>query len=550
MINPSNPSAGSYGYIRDLSERIPTVSSSIPAYVGEAQRGPVGIPTMVIDEEDRRSQFGDLNPMKYGFAGYCLRRNLRDTNRAYFVRLVNNALTAFAWLTVDDPAAADPVMRLTNNSVAGSNIPQGVADPVATVGFQPTTPGIANITGFFAAKDPGAWNNQITVAVSPSNPLGVAIRGNGHNPRHLKVDVFFGTYVAGLSPIESFRVSLDYEVNEDNQQMYIEDVINGQSNYIVFKHNRDFGARYEFVTSAYETLAGGEDGQRVTDTQIMNGWDLYADPDRIEVSLLVNAGYTNHLVQHKMLQVAEKRGDAYAILDVPSNKQKTADAVAYRRQTLNANTYWGGLYGPDILIYDSYTDRQFYIPISGDVAGRASFTAANRALWFAVAGMNNGLLQDVLGIREIYRQGARDSLEEAQVNYVRKLPRGAGYALWAQNTLLNRASSLRDANVIFLCLYVLKASKRFTDNKLFDPNDSFLRAQVKGAADDFMKPIKSGRGVYEFSNICDHRNNTPQLIANGDLILDMIMDPTIATKRIHVRFNMNPKGSRFTGVDA
>jgi phage tail sheath protein FI len=550
MINPSNPAPGVYGYLKDASERFPAVSSSIPAFVGEAERGDVGVATLCFDREDRRSKFGTLDPQKYGFSGYCLDRTLRNTNRAYFVRVVNQALTAFAWLTVDDPNATNPIIRLTNNSEAGSSIPSGNEDPFKNIGFVATNAGIRNVTGFFCARNPGDWNNKITVAVGPSNPAGVPIRTNGHNPKHFNVYVYYGTFVAGVMPVEKFTVSLDYEVNADGQQMYIEEVINNKSQFIKFKHNEIHGARYEFVTSAHETLDGGTNGQRATVNQIREAWELYADPERIEVSLLVNSGYTHHLIQHKMLEIAERRGDAYAILDVPSNMQEVSDAVSYRKQTLNANTYFGGIYGPDVLIYDEFTDRRFYIPISGDVAQRWAYTASNRFLWFAAAGMENGILQNVSGVRVEYDQGGRDALESAQVNYVRKLPDGQGFALWSQNTLYARASALRDANVVALSLYILKASKIYTENRLFDPNDSFLRAMVKQSADDFMRPILQGRGVEWFENRCDEKNNPVDVVANGDLILDMIYDPTIATKRVHVRFNINPKGSRFTGVDS
>lgn len=546
MLNPSNPSAGVYGNIIDLSERIPTVSSSIAAFVGEAQKGPVGVPTLLTDVEERRAKFGTLSPQKYGFAGYGIEQYLKVSNRGYFLRVVNNAKTALAYLTVDDTAASDPILRLVNNSIPGTNTPQGVDDPLNTVGFLPTQPGVANILGYFCAIDPGKWNDDITIMVSPSNPAGVPLRGNGHNPRHLVVNVYFGQLIAGVAAVERFVVSRSYEVDEDGNQMFIEDVINSQSNYIRFKNN-ELCPTFDFVTTAQETLSGGSDGARVTNDQIIEAWEKYADPERIEVSLLVNSGYTHHLVQHKMLEIAARRQDAYAILDLPSDKQKVADAVAYRRQTLNANSYFGGIYGPDVLIYDPYTDRRIYVPISGHIASVMAYTDNVRRLWFAPAGITVGNL-NVLGLREIYDQGGRDALSEAQVNHVRKLPRGAGYCVWSQYTLYNRASSFQDCNVVRLSLYVLKANKRFLVNKLFDPQDSFLRSQIKTSADDFMNPIKAGRGVYEFSNVCDERNNTPDIIANNDLVLDMIYDPVIATKRVHVRFNLNPKGSRMTAI--
>lgn len=548
MLNPSNPSAGVYGKIIDLSERIPNVSSSVAAFVGEAEMGEVGVPVLVTDTGDRQAKFGTLNPQRYGFAGYSLNQFLKVANRAYFLRVVNGAKTALSYLTVDDTAAQNPVIRLVNNTVQGTNTPQGVDDPLNTVGFLPTQPGVANIMGYFCAANPGKWNNNITISVSPSNPQGVALRGNGHNPRHFVVSVWYGALIAGVGAAERFVVSRNYEVDENGSQMYIEDVINSRSRYIRYKNN-ELCPVFDIVTGASETMNGGLDGDRVTDAQIIQAWDKFNDPERVEVSLLVNSGYTNHNIHHKMLQVAEQRGDAYAILDMPSDKQQVADAITYRRQTLNANTFYGGIYAPDVLIYDEFTDRKIYVPISGYIAAVMAYTDSTKFLWFAPAGINVGIL-NVLGLRQSYDQGARDALSEAQVNHVRKLPRGLGFCVWSQYTLYNRASSFQDCNVVRLSLHILKASKRFTINKLFDPQDRFLRAQVKTAADDFMTPIQNNRGVYEFSNICDERNNTPDIIANNDLVLDMIYDPVIATKRIHVRFNLNPKGSRMTDVTA
>lgn len=546
MLNPSNPSAGVYTNIIDLSERTPNVTTSIAAFVGPAERGDVGVPVLLFDKEDRRAKFGDLNPQKYGFSGYCADTFLKVANRAYYVRVVNNAKTALAYLSVDDLDATNPVIRLSNNVEDRSTRPLGVVDPMKNVGFLPTDPGVENIPGFFCAKDPGLWNQELTIIVHPSNPARVPIRGNGHNPRHFKVSIYQGRFVAGSAPTETFLVSRSYEVNENGQQMFIEDVINSGSKLVRYKNNA-LCPLFDVVTMAEETLAGGTDGDAVTDDQIMEAWNLYLDSERIDVGLLVNAGYTSHAVHHHLANIAKKRGDSFAILDMPRTMQSPSAAANYRRNILNMNSYYAGIYTPYVVVYDKFTDRQLEVPISGHVAAVFAFMDANRAYWFAPAGMDVATL-DVLGITEMYKQGARDALDEAQINYVRKLPRGAGYVLWNQSTLYSVTSSLQNINVSRLSMTILKACSKFTRNKLFDPNDSFLRAEVQAEADSFMEPIKTGRGVYEYSNVCDSRNNPADVVGNGDLVLDMIYDPTIFTKRVHVRFNLNPKGSRMTDV--
>lgn len=547
MVSSSNKSAGVYNKITDLSQRIGNVTTSIAAFVGMAERGDVMKPVPFFDTEDRRQKFGDLNPEKYGMSGYSANTFIKAANRAFYVRVVNQAKTAVAYFTVDDPDATNPVIRLANNSEIGSTQPVGVEDPMNTLGFLATTPGIENVMGFFCAKDPGIWNNKITIAVYPANPKGVPIRGNGHDPLKFYVDVFEGTYIVGMQPQEHHLVSRSYGVDENGDQTFIEDVINEQSTRIRFKNN-SLCKTFDIVKSANVTLGGGTAGLPVTNAQLMEGWNLYRDSERIDIGILVNAGQTSFEIHHYLAELARDRGDAFAVLDMPSNYQDVADAVNYRRNTLNLNSYYAGLYTPRVLEYDEYTDRQIWVPISGYVAACIATMDARYNVWWAPAGIENGRL-DVLGVEVAYnKQGARDALDEAQINYVRKLPQNLGYCIWNQSTLYAVTSNLQYINVVRLTMTVLKASNKFTTDKLFDPNDSFLRAEIKGAADEYMEDIKKGRGVYAYSNVCDERNNTNESIANRDLILDMLFEPTIFTKRVHLRFALNPKGSTVTDL--
>lgn len=547
MVSSSNKSAGVYNKITDLSQRIGNVTTSIAAFVGMAERGDVMKPVPFFDTEDRRQKFGDLNPEKYGMSGYSANTFIKAANRAFYVRVVNQAKTAVAYFTVDDPDATNPVIRLANNSAIGSTQPVGVEDPMNTLGFLATTPGIENVMGFFCAKDPGIWNNKLTIAVYPANPKGVPIRGNGHDPFKFYVDVFEGTYIVGMMPQEHHLVSRSYGVDENGDQTFIEDVINEQSTRIRFKNN-SLCKTFDIVKSANVTLGGGTAGLPVTNAQLMEGWNLYRDSERIDIGILVNAGQTSFEIHHYLAELARDRGDAFAVLDMPSNYQDVADAVNYRRNTLNLNSYYAGLYTPRVLEYDEYTDRQIWVPISGYVAACIATMDARYNVWWAPAGIENGRL-DVLGVEVAYnKQGARDALDAAQINYVRKLPQNLGYCIWNQSTLYAVTSNLQYINVVRLTMTVLKASNKFTTDKLFDPNDSFLRAEIKGAADEYMEDIKKGRGVYAYSNVCDERNNTNESIANRDLILDMLFEPTIFTKRVHLRFALNPKGSTVTDL--
>lgn len=542
-INPSNPAYGVYTYVKDLSERPANVATSIAAFVGAAPRGPVGEITLITDFSEYKSQFG-FGDASYGYMAYSVEPFLNQSSYCYVTRVVNGALTAGCYWTCDDTNATNPQFSMSVWTNPSTSAPQGVADPLNTLGFTAATPGVTNMMAYFCAIDPGAWNNGIVVEIRPSNPAGVAIRGNGHEPLHFYVDVYASKVSGASTPDESFLVTRHYETDGEGNQLFIDDVINKQSKLIRVVNN-ELCPEVPIVNTASVILDGGDDGAPPTDSQIAEAWELYDDPEEIAVDILVNCGYTNYVVQHKMNSVAEQRGDSIAILDMPSDMQDVADAINYKNNILNLSSYYSAIYSSDLLIYDSINDTKLYVPPSGYIAAAFAKADTQRALWFAPAGIELGTL-DILGTRTHYDQGARDSLDLAQVNPIRKMPRGGGYVIWGQSTTQATATSFQYVNVVRLVQFVLRRAKASTLRGVFNPNDQLLRDRIKAIADGIMEPIRTGRGVYEYENICDTRNNTNNTIANGDLVLDMVFDPVIAAKRIHVVFNINPTGSTAT----
>lgn len=541
IINPSNPAPGVYGKIVDKSQRPQNVQTSVAAFVGMAPRGPVGKRVLINDFADYRATFGFGGP-RFGYMSYCARTFLEVSNQSYITRLVNGALTAGAYLTVDDMNAQNP--QLAISVFTDNNVATGKDDPMANEAFTPTTPGGGNILGFFAAANPGAWNNSLTIEVRPSNPAGVAIRGRGHTPLWFYVDVFENKVSADTPPSESFLVTRHYETDEFGAQLFIEEVINNQSNLIRFKNN-EYANEIEIVTTASVLLAGGTDGNDVTNDQIAKAWSLYEDPEEITIDILVNSGYTHHTVQHEMERIARERNDSIAILDLPANQEDVADAINYKRNILNMSSYVAAMYGPRVTVYDDINDKRIDIPVSGFVAAAFAKADIERALWFAPAGIELGSLR-ILGTTKHYDQGARDALHPAQVNPIRKLPEGLGYVIWGQQTTQGIASSLQYVNVVRLSQYILRRAKASVLTGVFNPNDDLLRDRLRGLVEDILRPIVRGRGIYEFEVVCDRRNNTDATIANGDVIMDIVFDPVIAAERIHMNFSINPTGSRAT----
>lgn len=538
MASSTNSSAGVYVGETNRSQRARPATTSVGVIVGASDRGPVGETTLVTSQQDFLNLFGKPNP-RTSKMHYCALEFLVEASRLYVTRVAdNNALTAGAILSVDDVAAATPVLNLSVLD-DGHGVPQGRHDPLNTYVFDQLAPGIGNVVGLICAINPGSWNKEITVKVKPSTKRGSTAP---ENPKQFWVEVY--TPVSA-NPVESFLVTLGFNQDGFGVQTQIEQVINSQSQFIRVLLNQSCPTDLKFLTTATAQLLGGSNGGPATDGMIMQGWDLYSDVEQLECNILINGGYTNAAVQQHIDALARSRRDCVAILDLPSSAQTVAAAVAYRTSTLNIDSSYSAIYGPDLQILDTYNDLQIWVPPSGHVAAVYARTDNVKALWFAPAGMNRGFLE-IKGVNQVYNQGARDAFEDVQINPVRVIP-SKGFFVWGANTLASEASALSDIPVRRLMNFMEKSLARASLYSVFDPNDQFLWMTLRDICDRFLGPIKDGRGLYWFQTQCDQRNNPPSSIAAGDVHLDVYVQPTIYAKRIKLNAIINKTGVTVTG---
>lgn len=543
-MSTAHSSAGVYVKELDLSQRVAAASTSIGAIVGASNKGPVMERTLITSVRQFIETFGTPDP-RTSYMHYCALAFLEESSRLYVTRVLSNkndALTAGAFLTVDDLTALRPRLSL-NNFDNGTNQPLGKYDPFNTVEFDPTQDGIENQLLMFCAVNPGEWNNSIFVRVRPSSKRGV---DEPDDPYLFYVDVFVDYVSPRQAPVESFLVSRDYRIDGFGNQMYIEEVINQKSKYIRVLNNPYAPVKVKILNVASEFLDGGTNGSRPTDAQINLGWELYRDPEQLDVNILINGGYATPDVQLKMDDICQDRMDCIAVLDMPSNEQEVSRAINYRRNTLNLDSSRSAIYSADVKILDTYNDRELWIPPSGHAAAAYARTDESYETWFAPAGMNRGRL-DILGVRQIYNQGDRDALTDAQINSIRVIP-GSGYRIWGADTLQSMASALSNVNVRRLLNFIEKSVSIASLYSVFNPNDYVLRNQLTEMTTRFLTPIKTGRGLYSFTVVCDESNNPPEIVGSGDTILDVYLDPVIPAKRIHLNAIVTKTGANFREV--
>lgn len=525
MAGHSSP--GVYTHEYDLSQRTVQASTSIGVIVGEAHRGPVGERTLVTNEDEYIKIFGKPDAT-IGYMGYAAVAFLQQATQLYITRVAPTAVYG--------------------GCVVGYDGHFNTSTPFSTGEEDPTLYPLSGSELFVIyAKDPGDWNSDVFTRIYPDTRQGGPF-------------FYIEVWLNGVgAPVEKWRCTLKDFVDGFGNQLNVQEQINRKSAYIRIIQNEEATAFVAnpnaILINSYDAggsvdypgiqLFGGTSGRRPTDSELILAWDLYEDTELVNISLLINAGYSKVAIQQRMDEICRLRMDCVAILDMPSSEQQVSDALAYRRNSLLVDSSYSAIYSSDLLIADKYSDISLYVPPSGHVAACFALTDNIAEAWFAPAGMFRGNLS-VKGVREVYDQGKRNALYDSQINSIRVIE-GSGVKVWGADTLQVMASALSNVSVRRLMIVIEKTLSNALIDSVFEPNDSLLRSRISLAANEFLETIKAKRGLYKFEVICDDSNNPPASIAAGDLNVTIAVDPVLPAKRVLFTAVINRTGVRVTG---
>jgi phage tail sheath protein FI len=464
--------------------------------------------------------------------------NLNPVDTASFVSAVTSsggtlAAGTFSYavtaINAYGETAATPVLDVT--------IAAGTSNKVTLSWAE--VPGATGYKVYGRTKDVSAKVSVLAIVNTTSyTDTGIAVSGTATQPSVSSIPVtdeftidFYDASVSEGKPLESFTVTLGNKLNGFGRQMRIEDVINKGSTLFNVVNNTSLLATLPTVKSIIKTTpAVGDSGAAITDSDVVNAWNLFSDTEQVYVRILINGGYSTPAVQRAMVGIAESRQDCIAFLDMPSDKQRATDAVDYRNNQLNVNSNRAALFAQDLYILDKYNKVDLYVPPSGHMAALAAKTAFIAAAWYPMAGLTRGQL-NVLGVRYKYENGERELLKTAQINYVREF-QGQGIALYEQVTMQAQQSALSWISVRFLLDEIQIACRAYLAYSVHELNDDFLKRQIVTGITDFLQDIKNKRGLKKFLVVCDARNNSAQAEGEGRLYVDVYLAPTLPADQI------------------
>ena len=244
--------------------------------------------------------------------------------------------------------------------------------------------------------------------------------------------------------------------------------------------------------------------------------------------------------------LAKKKDNCFAILNFPKVKKYINEGTTYKTNgTLDFSKVtpvfdlpddadgasWCG-YFTQVVLTDG-TVRST-IPSAGLVSNLFMDKWSSRQPYYIVAGSQYGRLLDgqLVGPDYAFSKTDRDILEPFGINVIVYEPRRGTYINSEQTAKQIPVSALSKIHVRELVIFLQDEIAELLESYRWELNTQALRDKVKSRADVILETCKNNGGVYDYLNVCDSTNNTPETIDNEFLVLDTHVEPSRGAGRM------------------
>jgi hypothetical protein len=335
------------------------------------------------------------------------------------------------------------------------------------------------------------------------------------------------------------------KVFNGSKYIYVADHLTGTSNWGTPTSS---GLEYDSVNNYSVRLKGGTDNAPSL-ADIQTSYDLFSDPDEVDISLLFT-GEANATIANHCLDIVNARKDCVAFISPTRTDAVDAinvDNIIDYRQSLTPSTSYSVFDSGWKYQFDKYNNKYRYVPLNGDIAGLCARTDSIRDPWFSPAGFNRGQILNAIKLSFNPTKAQRDELYKNGINPVVSFP-GEGIVLYGDKTMQMKPSAFDRINVRRLFIVLEKSIAIAAKYSLFEFNDAFTRAQFISMVEPFLRDVKGRRGIYDFKVICDETNNTAEVIDTNRFIGDIYIKPSRSINFIQLNFVAVRTGVDFTEI--
>jgi phage tail sheath protein FI len=553
----------------DLTTIVPAVGTTEGAFVGNFAWGPVNQIVSLSNELELVDIFG--KPTANNFESFFTAANFLSYARS--LRVVRAGSNTSA---LNATANGGVGLSISNRDIYESQYLDLSA---------------ANTFGMYAARYPGDLGNSLRVSLwaspntasypswayreefqgVPGTSTYTAGVGGANDEMHIIVidedGRFTGTSNTVLEKFGYVSKASDAK-NDDGSSNYYVNVINERSKYIyILEHALNasgvpntitWGATANgtaFAQGLNEYTNSLSSGSYVTptDSNLITGYDRFANADEVDVSLVLTGPHSANVVSHVIDNIVSVRKDCVAFVSPPrasvvnNSGNETTAITTFRNTTLNRSSSYAVMDTGWKYQFDKYNNVYRWVPLNGDIAGLCVRTDFERDPWFSPAGFNRGQIKNVIKLAWNPNKSQRDDLYKIGVNPVVSFP-GEGTVLYGDKTLLAKPSAFDRINVRRLFIVLEKAIARAAKYSLFEFNDEFTRAQFVALVEPYLRDVKGRRGIFDFRVVCDETNNTPEVIDRNEFVGDIYIKPARSINFIQLNFVAVRTGVAFEEV--
>jgi hypothetical protein len=539
----------------DLTNVVPSVSSTIGAMAGAFAWGPVNEVVTVSSETQLVEKFGksDANTFE---SVLTASQFLSYGNNLKVVRAVGSAARN---------ATASGTGILTQNKAVFDGQTPAAAD-WAQARYPGVTGNAVGVSVLTATQTGTAWQLS-NVEGAPGTSAGAAAVGGSNDEIHIWVyDVngsITGTAGTVLETWTYLSQASDVK-SSDGTSLYYKDVINSGSNWVFIGNHAaaltdagDSATSNAFTTVAtfFIALTGGIDANTLTVGETTTALAYFADAETIDVNLVfqsnssLSSGDTITLSNY-ITALTAARKDAVGFVSpertATVNAAAPATSVATWRTGCTSTSY-GFADSSSLYVYDKYNDVYRWIAAAGSTAGLTANADLVADAWFSPAGFTRGNVRNVTKLAWNPNQASRDALYKTGVNPIVTFP-GQGTVLFGDKTLQSKPSAFDRINVRRLFIVLEKAVSTASKASLFEFNDEFTRAQFRNMVEPFLRDVKGRRGITDFKVVCDGTNNTGNIIDTNKFVADIYVKPARSINYITLNFIATRTGVEFSEI--
>jgi len=313
-------------------------------------------------------------------------------------------------------------------------------------------------------------------------------------------------------------------------------------------------------TKGIAALTSGAFTSKVlTDGELGNSGDYYAyleaiktfnNPEATNINVFATPGIdtlnNTNLVEATVEMIEEERCDSIYIATTPDYENGSVidvEDVVDRLENTGIDSNYTATYWPWIQVNDTDNNVLLFLPPTRDVLRNIALTDNVSFPWFAVAGVQRGVVNGIKARKKLTLE-ERDTLYEARINPIATFA-SEGIIIFGNKNLQLSETALNRLNVRRLLLQARKLISAVSIRLLFEQNDEVVRNQFKTLVNPILESIRSERGLTDFRVEVD---NTPESIDRNELNGRIFIKPTRALEFITVEFVVMNTGASFEDV--